>query len=173
LVLAHVCQEGAAVAVPDGIQPVAVDAQDAQPIVNVGVATRFFGKADAVEAYVAGLRAASDGDEDLVGGELSPVFEDGDDRPVRAGSTRRGHAGPHDDGDALGLERGTDLLACKRFLVGEQPVERLDDRDLVATQALERLGHLGADGATAEHEEPPGELLGRGDVTVVPRRDVA
>jgi hypothetical protein len=85
----YVCQESAAVSVADGIEPVAVDAADAQPIIDVDVTTRLVGEADAVEPHIAGIRTAPNGDEDLVGGELPTVFGAGDDRPVPAGSARR------------------------------------------------------------------------------------
>jgi hypothetical protein len=166
-------EQRAAVAVAHGVEPVALGAPHAQLVVDVEVAARLVGQADPVQPEIAHARAPPHRDEDLVGGELAAVLQRGHDRAVGAVTPRRGHAGADDDRDALGFEGGAHLLARERLLVGEQWIEGLDDRDLLAAQPLERLRHLGADRASAEHEQAPGQLLGRGDRAVVPRRQVA
>ena len=85
---------------------------------------------------------------------------------------RGGHGDAGDDGDALGLERRGELVAGEGLLPTEEPIAALDHRDLLAAEAPERLGHLGADGAAAQHQQPARQLLGRRDRAVVPRRDV-
>src|SRR5918994_1384063 len=156
LVLAHVGEQGPAVAVAHGVEPVAVGAPHAQLVVDVEESASRVGEADPVQPEVARARAAPDRDEDLVGGELAAVPQRGHDRAVGPVTPRRGHEGADDDRDALGFEGGAHLLARERLLVGEQPIEGLDDRDLLAAQPLERLRHLGADRAAAEHEQAPG-----------------
>ena len=157
LVLAHVGEQGAAVAVADGVQPVAVDAR-----------SRAAGRrprrslpgleADGVEAEVGGRRAAADGDEDLVGLELAAVGQRGVTAPsLPSPRVTAVIAAPVMHGDALGLERRRATLAGERLLAAEQPVAAFDDRHLLAPEPLEGLGHLGADGAAAEHEQPPRE----------------
>jgi hypothetical protein len=116
------------------------------------------------------ITTPADGDEQLVGGELPPVLDRGDDRPSRAVAPGRGQLGPDDHTDVLGLERGPDLLAGEGLLVGKQPVQRLDNGYLLASEPLERLGHLYADRAAAEHQQPARQLPGGGGAAVVPGR---
>src|SRR5262249_48333527 len=61
------------------------------------------------------------------------------------------------------------LLPGERPCARPQPVRTLQDHDLLAAEPPERLGHLGPDGAAAQHEQPAGDLLGAGRRAVVPR----
>ena len=122
-----------------------------------------------LEADVDGLRPAADAHEKLVALDLGAVVQREHDRPVGALAPHRGrvHARVHDD--PLVGERRAHLVAGERLLAREQAGPALDDDDLLATEPLEALGHLGADRAAAEHEQPARQLLGRGDASVVPR----
>ena len=73
LVLAHVGEEGAAVDVADGVEPVA--AADPQPVVGLEEAALAGLDADRVEADLLGARLAADRDEDLGGLDRAAVVE--------------------------------------------------------------------------------------------------
>jgi hypothetical protein len=161
-------QQRPAVAVADRIQPAAAHAGCPELIVDGHVATRL--QADGVQAEVGGAWTPADRDQQLVGAELLPVLDRGHDRTSRTLAPGRGQRGPDEHADVLGLEGGPDLLAGEGLLVGEQPVQRLDDGHLLAAEPLERLGHLDADRPAAEHQQPPGQLLGGGGAAVVPGR---
>ena len=60
------------------------------------------------------------------------------------------------DLDALGLERPADLLARELLLGGEDPRQRLDERDARA-EAAEGLRHLDPDDAAAEDQQALGQ----------------
>ena len=117
------------------------------------------------------LRAAF-GAEGITG-ELTAVRQRRHDRAAAAQAVGGGHAGAGHHDDALGPERGPQFLAGERLLPREQPLRALEDHNLFTAQAFERLGHLGADGAAAQHDQPPGQLLGAGDRSVVPRAGLA
>ena len=85
---------------------------------------------------------------------------------------RRGRPHARSDRDALGLERGGELVAGERLLPGQQPRPALDHRDLVAPEPSERLGHLDPDRSPAEHEEAARHRARRRRVAVVPRPDI-
>jgi hypothetical protein len=79
-------------------------------------------------------------------------------------------AGAH--GDALGLERGADLVAGERFLTREQPGLALDDGHLGGTEPAEPLGELGTYRPAAEHHQPARNEGRPGGAPVVPRLHV-
>jgi hypothetical protein len=122
-----------------------------------------------LQAEIGGGGPAAHRDQDLVAGELPAVRDPGHDRAVRAHPTGLDHPRSGHHGDALGLERGAQLLAGERLFARQQPVRTLQNHDLLAAEPPERLGHLSPDGAAAEHEEPAGDLLGAGRRPVVPR----
>ena len=66
----------------------------------------------------------------------------------------------------------SDLVADEGFLDAEHVVDGLDHGDLVGSEPSEGLGHLDADDTAAEDEQTARDLLGLGDVTVVPRDGV-
>ena len=124
-----------------------------------------------LESEIAGGGPAAGGDEQLVRNELRAVVEHGGDGAT-AVPLHACDAEADEDGDAVGLESGADLVARERLLAGEQPAGDLDHRH-VAAEAPERLGQLDTDRATAEHEQAVRHLPGLGRAAVVPRLDVA
>ena len=89
LVLPHVGERGATVAVADGIQPATLDPGGAQLIVDVDGATGL--EPDGLESEIAGGGPAAGGDEQLVRIELRAVVEHCGDGAVavRARTPRR------------------------------------------------------------------------------------
>lgn len=75
-------------------------------------------------------------------------------------------------GPALGLERRSELLAGEGFFPRKQPRPAFDQGDVFGSEPTERLRHLDADSAAAEHDEAPGHRLGLRDVAVVPHAGV-
>src|SRR5690606_29361979 len=95
-------------------------------------------------------RAASDGDEQVVGAEGLAVLEGhGDLRVVLLGLLE---AGAEVVGDALAAERAFEPLAERDVLVRYEVRQRLDDRHLGA-ERVPHAGELDADDATAEHDD--------------------
>ena len=154
------------VAVADRVQPAPGNADRPQLPVHPDRTPGL--EPDVLQAEVGGGGPAAHRDQDLVAGELPPVRHLRHHRAVVAQPAGRGHPHAGHHGDALGLERGLQFLAGERLLAREQPVRPLQDHDLLAAEPLERLGHLDADGAAAEHEQPPRDLLRAGRGPVVP-----
>src|SRR5450759_3098103 len=132
LVLAHVCQQRPAVAVPDRIQPVAVHPGDLQPVVGRHRSTRL--QADGFQPDVGRPGPAPDGDQDLVRVDLSVVGQGRRHRSVRAVPPYGGQRDARGHRDALGLEGPAYLLAGEGLLPSKQPRAALDDGDLARAE---------------------------------------
>ena len=154
--------------VADG--PDAVDPLHPQAVVHIQISARL--QAHGVHAYVRGVRPAPHGHQDLVTRYFAPSVEGDGHRPVGALPADAHDLRSGEDPDPLRFEPGLDLLARERFLPCQQARSALDHGDLIGAEALAALGHLGADGAAAQHDQATGELLHRGDVPVVPGVDV-
>ena len=171
VVFAHVGQRGQAGAVTDRIQPSSRDAGHAHLPVHGHRLPRL--KTCLLHADPGGGGPAAHRDQNLVAGELTPVRHRRHHRAVSAHPAGCGQARSCHHGGAFGLERCAQLLASERFLAGEQPLRALEHHHVLAAQPLERLRHLGTNGAASEDEQPPGDLLGAGGRPVVPRARLA
>src|SRR5262249_34064498 len=129
-----------------------VHVASAQLVVDVdGLAGR---EPDSIETDVAGAWTPSRRDEQLVTGEGPTVAQGERDRSVVPLTRSALDRGTEHDVDAFGGERAPQLLAGERFELRDEARRGVDDRDLPRPEALPRLGELGPDRSTAEHEEP-------------------
>ena len=106
-----------------------------------------------LEAGVGRVGAAADGDEQVVGLDLLARLQRHGDRVV--GLRGPGELHPGLEGDLAAAERALERLRRELVLVGDQPGERLDHRDL-GTEALEHAGQLDADHPATEHDDARG-----------------
>ena len=130
------------------------DSHGAELVVDVDGAARL--KPDRLQAERPGRRAATHGDKDLVGLDLAAVGERGDYRTIRTLPPGGGQGDAEDDRDALRSERSRKLVTGEVLLPAEEPLAGFDHRDLLAAEPAERLSHLGADGAAAQHQQAAG-----------------
>jgi hypothetical protein len=163
-------QQRPAVDVTDRVQPVSVDARDAEMIVDLQARPGL--EADGLETEVIGDRSAPRRDQQLVADDGSAVREVHHHGTLGvAFDTGRGDG--RVDGDAIGLQRLLQLLAGERLLGRQQAVGHLDDSHLGRAESTVCLCHLDADGPTAEDDEAVWHVIGTRGVAVVPRADVS
>ena len=154
LVLAHVGQQGTAIAVPHRVEPPAGHTDSAELLIDVDEPAGL--EPDGLQAQRRRRRTPSHGDQDLVGLDVAAVGEGRDHRTIGAIAPRGGQGDTGDDGDALGCEGSRKLVTGEGLLPREEPRAGFDHRDLLAAEPAECLGHLGSDGAAAQHQQPAG-----------------
>ena len=126
LVLAHVGEEGAAVDVADGVEPLA--ATDTQPAVGLEEAVLAGLDAGRLEADPLGPRNAADRDQELLGFHPAAVVQLDRDSRAAGGDPLGEHAGAHVDPVGV-AQRGGDLLAGEGLLARQQALLALDQGD--------------------------------------------
>ena len=122
LVLAHVGEQGQAVAVPDRVEPPA-PALHAQPVVHREGLADEVGESDGVQPEVGGAGAPPDGHQDLVAGKVRPSSSVAVTAPSGWRETAL-HRAPVRTVMPSRFEGGANLVAGEGLLPGEQPRRR-------------------------------------------------
>ena len=121
--------------------------------------------ADGLEPDSVDARTPAGRDEQAVAAQLAAVLELED--VVLAVTARGARARAEDELDAVAPQDLAERLAERRRLACEHVLGALDERNLAAEPA-HGLGHLDADRAAAEDEQPPRDRLHAGRLAVGP-----
>ncbi len=163
LVLALVGQEGAAVDVPDGVEP--VGAADPEAVVDVQPGAGL--QADRLQADVLGARGPAGREEHLVGLDAVAALQEHRDRSAAPVPYHRRDGRALADVRAALLQGPGDVLADEGLHAGEQAPAPYEHGHLRA-EGLPGGGHLRAHHSPAHHGEPFGHVPGGGRLAAGP-----